>query len=321
MTTYRAVPLFFLRIGTIVMLMMAATAAHALDVVTYYHTDALGTPVMESNVAGAVAYVREHKPYGEQVQGAAKNGPGFTGHVSDMDTGLVYMQARFYDPAAARFLSNDPVLANMASGRNYNRYWYANNNPLRYVDPSGRKPMDTQDQPLPDVQEKDEPKQTEPPPPPPPPPPVEPPAGQETKTVRSLTSNPEESKDEFIKKIASAVEALYKKTKAEYCGCITSTAIGAATAYSTDIQTNKAAAVCLVSGCADTPDDFHSHTKVGQAVPLTALDKQIHGAKGGNWVTAPGISGADAAHAPGILIQVGKGAYRYDAAGNLEKVK
>ena len=33
---------------------------------------------------------------------------GYTGHVGD-NTGLVYMQARYYDPVIGRFYSNDPV--------------------------------------------------------------------------------------------------------------------------------------------------------------------------------------------------------------------
>lgn len=109
------------------------------DTVTYYHPDALGTPVMESNASGLVTYTREHRPYGEQTLGAVKIGPGFTGHVGDADTGLTYMQARYYDPVAGRFLSNDPVAADLNTGANFNRYWYANNNPNKFTDPDGRQ--------------------------------------------------------------------------------------------------------------------------------------------------------------------------------------
>ena len=50
---------------------LAAGSASAVETVTYYHADALGTPVMESNAAGAVTYVRAHRPYGQQALGAA----------------------------------------------------------------------------------------------------------------------------------------------------------------------------------------------------------------------------------------------------------
>ncbi len=49
---------------------------------------------------------------------------------------------RYYDPQIGRFLSVDPVTANGNTGANFNRYWYANNNPFRFIDPDGRAPDD-----------------------------------------------------------------------------------------------------------------------------------------------------------------------------------
>jgi len=48
------------------------------------------------------------------------------------------MQQRYYDPAVGRFLSVDPETASSANGGNFNRYWYGNNNPYKFVDPDGR---------------------------------------------------------------------------------------------------------------------------------------------------------------------------------------
>lgn len=53
------------------------------------------------------------------------------------------MQQRYYDQSLGRFLSVDPVTANAANGSNFNRYWYANNNPYRFVDPDGRQSRET----------------------------------------------------------------------------------------------------------------------------------------------------------------------------------
>jgi hypothetical protein len=49
------------------------------------------------------------------------------------------MHARYYMPAAGRFLSVDPVIpkAAMRSPQLWNRYGYVGNNPVRFVDPSG----------------------------------------------------------------------------------------------------------------------------------------------------------------------------------------
>jgi RHS repeat-associated protein len=64
---------------------------------------------------------------------------GFTGHVNDPETDLVYMQQRYYDPKAGRFLSIDPVTTNASTGRGFNRYAYAANNPYKYIDRDGRE--------------------------------------------------------------------------------------------------------------------------------------------------------------------------------------
>ncbi len=79
-------------------------------------------------------------PYGAPYAGNAayREGPGFAGHVTDTQTNLTYMQQRYYDPVALRFLSPDPVDVGSTNGSNFNRYWYANNNPYRFVDPDGR---------------------------------------------------------------------------------------------------------------------------------------------------------------------------------------
>lgn len=104
--------------------------------VFFQHTDGVGSPMAVTNSAGALSGQRTvYEPYGDLPFQAETDGPGFTGHVSDAVTGLTYMQARFYDPVAARFLSVDPVAA---SAQSVNRYWYANNNPYKYVDPDGR---------------------------------------------------------------------------------------------------------------------------------------------------------------------------------------
>lgn len=46
---------------------------------------------------------------------------------------------RYYDPGIGRFLSVDPVTANSGTGANFNRYWYANNNPYNLPIPMGGK--------------------------------------------------------------------------------------------------------------------------------------------------------------------------------------
>lgn len=109
---------------------------------TYVHTDALGSPVVRTNSAGAVLSRTRYEPYGATLAGSTNpNGIGFTGHVNDPDTGLVYMQQRYYDPIAGRFLSVDPVTTNAKDGSFFGRYHYANSNPYKYLDPDGQAPV------------------------------------------------------------------------------------------------------------------------------------------------------------------------------------
>ena len=64
---------------------------------------------------------------------------GFTGHESYNQFGLINMNARLYDPLTGRMLSPD-IMVNMPySSQGYNRYSYANNNPLKYTDPDGNE--------------------------------------------------------------------------------------------------------------------------------------------------------------------------------------
>ena len=46
-------------------------------------------------------------------------------------------RARRYDPTLARFIQPDTLVPNPGDPQSLNRYSYAGNNPLRYVDPSG----------------------------------------------------------------------------------------------------------------------------------------------------------------------------------------
>lgn len=58
---------------------------------------------------------------------------GQFGNYTDWDTGLVLMGHRYYDPGKARFLTRDPIGYNGG----INVYAYCENNPIRWIDPSG----------------------------------------------------------------------------------------------------------------------------------------------------------------------------------------
>ncbi|KFN40991.1 RHS repeat domain-containing protein [Arenimonas oryziterrae] len=105
--------------------------------IRYRHTDALGSPVAETDATGAVVSRTDYAPFGEALN-AAIDDTGYAGHVMDAATGLSYLQQRYYDPRLGRFLSVDPMAVDPRSGWNFNRYAYAANNPYTFTDPDGR---------------------------------------------------------------------------------------------------------------------------------------------------------------------------------------
>lgn len=117
-----------------------AAPAAAQEVVEYIHTDALGSPVAITDATGNVIERTVYEPYGAVVNRPLKDGPGYTGHVTDSGTGLSYMQQRYYDVDVGRFLSVDPVVASDSGDSRYlARYSYAYLNPYKFLDPDGRK--------------------------------------------------------------------------------------------------------------------------------------------------------------------------------------
>lgn len=110
------------------------------SIVTYLHNDIVGSAVSGTNSAGTVTWRQKHTPFGEELNAVAANKDeiGFTGHIKDSDTGLNYMQARYYDPVIGRFYSNDPVGFTPSNPMMFNRYAYFYNNPYNYTDPDGR---------------------------------------------------------------------------------------------------------------------------------------------------------------------------------------
>ena len=113
--------------------------ALAGEVVTYYYTDAQGTPLATTDAQGNITSTADYRPYAGQALGQSSGGPGYTGHEYDADTDLIYMQSRYYDPEVGRFLGVDSARQMPGSVYRFNEFSYANNNPLINIDPDGRQ--------------------------------------------------------------------------------------------------------------------------------------------------------------------------------------
>ena len=107
----------------------------------YVHTDALGSPVVETNAIGEeITGTRTlYEPYGTPLTTPRDGAPSYTGHQYDTGTGLIYAQQRYYDPQLGVFYSPDPMAVDTTSAFNFNRYAYANNSPYKFTDPDGRE--------------------------------------------------------------------------------------------------------------------------------------------------------------------------------------
>ncbi|MCZ6778216.1 MAG: hypothetical protein O7F16_04525 [Acidobacteria bacterium] len=110
--------------------------------ITYYHTDHLGSVRLTTDQHGFKVRETVFWPFGEEAMPAAwdTNTHRFTGHERDSETGLDYMLARYYSPGLGRFLAVDPIQesAEIEDPQSWNRYGYAGNNPVKFIDPDGK---------------------------------------------------------------------------------------------------------------------------------------------------------------------------------------
>lgn len=127
-----------------------SSSVYALEEkITFYHNDALGSPVSMTDESGNVVWTEDYLPFGSKVAstGSTTNAHTYTGKELDQETGLFYYGARFYDPKIGRFLTLDPYMFgrpkadHLYNPQRLNIYAYALNSPYRYIDPDGRNPI------------------------------------------------------------------------------------------------------------------------------------------------------------------------------------
>jgi RHS repeat-associated protein len=105
----------------------------------YLLGDHLGsTAITTDSSGGKVAEIRYY-PWGTEryTYGTTPTTYHFTGQRLESGIGLYYYGARWYDPAAGRFIQADTIIPNPSISQSWDRYSYVNNNPLKYTDPNG----------------------------------------------------------------------------------------------------------------------------------------------------------------------------------------
>jgi len=137
-----------LLLATAALLLPAVGSAQTVE---YYSLDAIGSVRVVTDRQGKVIERHDYLPFGEEcITGPCASNPGvgagqsrkFTGKERDPEGGLDYFGARYYGSIGGRFTTVDPVMDQgtaLVDPQRWNRYAYATNNPLRYVDPDGRE--------------------------------------------------------------------------------------------------------------------------------------------------------------------------------------
>lgn len=114
------------------------TRTATTNVLTYVHGDHLGSVSLTTNATGVASPLQTFDPWGAVRSGAITGAEwNYTNQRKDAGTGLLFYNARYYDPALGRFLSADTIGVNRSDPQTRNRYSYVLNNPLKYTDPTG----------------------------------------------------------------------------------------------------------------------------------------------------------------------------------------
>lgn len=107
------------------------------------HNDHIGSVTLTLDSNNQVIQHSHYQPYGAaaNLQLTSLQPYGFSGKERD-DSGLLYFEARYYDPLSGRFISPDPLFGEqmdkcLSSVIECNLYQYTGNNPVMFVDAFG----------------------------------------------------------------------------------------------------------------------------------------------------------------------------------------
>jgi RHS repeat-associated protein len=83
----------------------------------------------------------DYDAFGNKINstGTTPNNMLYRGEELDPDLGLYYLRARYYNSLSGRFMSRDPKVGTPQIPQTLPKYLYANADPIKYADPSGRE--------------------------------------------------------------------------------------------------------------------------------------------------------------------------------------
>ena len=100
------------------------------NVIAYYAYDAWGKPlaILDGN----------NSEITDSTHFAIVNPFRYRGYIYDSETGLYYLQSRYYDPIVRRFINADEQINQSGNISGFNLFAYADNSPTTAIDPSGK---------------------------------------------------------------------------------------------------------------------------------------------------------------------------------------
>jgi len=101
--------------------------------IVYFTKDHISSNRITTNQQGVIEYQANYQPYGNIFTQEGNEKYKFSGKELD-SSNLYYFGARYYNPTIGRFTQVDPIYKAEESP-----YMYANNNPIKYVDPTGKQ--------------------------------------------------------------------------------------------------------------------------------------------------------------------------------------
>ena len=112
----------------------------------YASSDYIGSSNIFTNIANGISELLDYFPFGNIRidEGMHNDQRKYIGEEYDADTGLNYLNARYYNSSRGQFTSQDPMFWQLpadllADPQQLNSYSYARNNPIVMSDPTGER--------------------------------------------------------------------------------------------------------------------------------------------------------------------------------------
>ncbi len=127
------------------------TSLSATPIYYYYAVNSRGDVVGIYTASGSLLVVYEYDAWGNILSVKNANGVNianpnsianiqslrYRGYCYDTDSGLYYLQSRYYDPVTHRFINADGLVSTGTGILGYNMFSYCENNPVNCCDPTG----------------------------------------------------------------------------------------------------------------------------------------------------------------------------------------